>query len=125
MKISEVEPYLIFIILMICAKLAPLNWELYKFWQPMIDNGILLIFLIFMLIRSVNWRWLSKRIVYGLIFMLCINTYSQLFGMSLNLYVNWYVIPVLSITYTITITSTIEIIYKLYLLWKDGKIKFY
>lgn len=125
MKISEVEPYLIFIILLACAKLAPMNWKLFEFWQPIIDNAILLIFLIFMLFRSFNWSWFSKRITYVLIFILLLNTYSKLFGMDSKLYYNWYILPTLSLLYTITITSVPEIIYKLYLLWKNGKIKFY
>lgn len=125
MKISEVEPYLIFIILLVCAKLAPLNWEVYKIWQPIIDNVILLIFLIFMISRSSKWLWLSKRLNYTLIFILLLNTYVQLFGMEINLYIKWYIVPLISFVYTVTITSIIEISYKLYILWKNGKIKFY
>lgn len=125
MKVSEVEPYLIFIILIFCYKLAPLNWEIYTFWQPIIDNLILLIFLLFMAVRSNNWLWLSKRIVYCLIFIIVLNTYSKLFGMDIRLYLKWYFTPLISLVYSISITSIIEISYKLYILWKNGKIKFY
>lgn len=125
MKISEVEPYLIFIILIACYKLAPLNWELYFFWQPIIDNVILLIFLIFMLFRSYSWSWLSKRLVYSLIFILLLNSYTKLFTMEVNLYFKWYIVPLMSLAYAISISSVIEIGYKLYTLWKDGKIKFH
>lgn len=127
MKISEVEPYLIYIILMICSHFALVNWELFKFWQPIIDNGILLVFLLFMVYRSYinNWSWFSKRVNLTLIFILLLNTYSQLFGLDIILYKNCYLIPIISLVFTITIASIPEIIYKLYLLWKDGKTKLY
>lgn len=125
MRISEVEPYLIFLILIICAKLAPLNWELYLFWQPIIDNTILLIFLLFMINRSHSWLWLSKRIVYTLTFIIFLNTYVKLFGMESNIYFKWYIVPLISFIYTSTISSIIEISYKLYILWRNGKNNIY
>lgn len=125
MKLSEVEPYLIFTILIICAKLAPQNWEVFEIWQPIIDNVILLIFLLFMINRSQKWLWLSKRLVYTLVFTLLLNTYVKLFGMDSNIYFKWYIVPLISFIYTTSISSIIEIVYKLYILWKDGKIKFY
>lgn len=127
MKKSEVEPYLIYTILFISIIVAQLNWKLFEFWQPIIDNVILLIFLTFMLIRSyVNkWHWFSKRISFTLIFLLLLNTYVKLFGMDMIYYKNLYFIPLVSLVFTITITSIAETFYKLYLLWKDGKIKLY
>jgi hypothetical protein len=125
MRISEVEPYLIFAIIIACFKVAITNWELYNFWQPIIDNFILLVFLIFMALRSSRWGWLSKRITYCLIFIIILNTYTKLFGMEPILYLIWYSIPLVSLAYSISITSIIEISYKLYILWRNGKIKFY
>lgn len=127
MKKSEVEPYLIYTILFTSVIFGDLNWKLFEFWQPIIDNVILLIFLIFMLVRSYNnkWGWFSNRICLTLIFLLLLNTYSKLFGLDYIYYKNLYLIPLISLVFTITITSISETFYKLYLLWKNGKIKLY
>jgi len=117
--------YIILIIIIFSMKFAVIDWESYVKWREIIDNTILLILLIFMLINSKDWNWFSKRILYSLLFMLLLNTYVTLFGMNLNSYLHWYIIPLLSLVYTMTITSIIKILLKLYSLWKDGKIKLY
>lgn len=117
--------YIIFIVLLGCLKFNSINQQLYEFWQPIIDDFILLILLGFMILNSFKWRWFSKRILYSMIFILILNTYTKLFGMDVDIYFKWYILPLLSIVYTITITTILEICYKLYILWGDGEIKFY
>ena len=127
LRILEVEPHIIFIILLFCFKFMKINIELFYFWQPIIDNFILLIFLVFMLFRSIKlkWSWFSNRIIYSLIFIILLNSYTTLFGMDSKIYINWYIIPLLSLAYVVSTTTILEITYKLYKLWKNGKIKFY
>jgi len=124
-RLGELFIYIILFILILSFNFAKYNWELFLFWQPIIDDIILLVFLIFMVINSSNWNWISKRLLYGLIFILLLNTYGKLFGMNSGIYLNCYIIPVISLVLSLFISYTFKIIYKLYILWKDGKIKFY
>lgn len=123
--LKEGCPYIILAIIIASFKFAYIDFNLYKFWQPIIDDLILLVFLFFIFLNSKNWNWFSKRILYSLIFILFLNTYTKLFGLPTEIYSHWYLIPLLSVTYSLTISITIETTYKLYKLWKDGKIKFY
>lgn len=127
LRILEAEPHIIFVILLFSFKFSTTNYNLFEFWQPIIDNFILLVFLFFCLLKSIKlkWSWFSKRIIYSLLFILLLNTYGQLFGIDLKLYLNWYIIPLLSLAYTISITTIFEITHKLYKLWKNGKINFH
>lgn len=120
--LKKISPYIIFGIVLFSFKFAKNNFELYSFWQPIIDDSITLVFLLFMLLSSIKWDWFTQRIVYALLFLLLLNTYTKLFGMDVVTYLNWYIIPLLSVVYTMTITSSFEISYKLYKLWKNGKI---
>jgi len=117
--IRELIPYKILIILILTCKFA--SSELYLFWQQIIDNFILLLLLISLLIDTKNWHWFSKRIVYSLLFLLILNTYAKLFGLESKFYISWYITPLISMVSAITICSVIEIGYKLYRLWKNGK----
>jgi len=124
-KVGEGIIYIIFIILLLTFKLGNEQLDLYLFWQYIIDNFILLLLLLIILFNSDNWNWFSKRILYSLFFILILNTYSKLFGMDSYIYCHWYIIPLLSLGYSITLSAIFKITYKLYKLWNDGKIKFY
>jgi len=123
--LGELFVYILLFILICSFNFANYNWELYSFWQPIIDDFILLILLIFMVINSSNWNWISKRILYGLIFVLLLNTYGKLFGLDSMIYSRCYIIPIISIVFSLFISYTLKLIYKLYILWKNGKINFY
>lgn len=128
MNLKILSQFSIYIVLLICVlsyKFAVTDWLSYKFWQPLIDDLILLIFLGFTYIHSKKWHWFSKRILYTLTFTFFLNTYAKLFGMDPILYLQWYYIPLLIMIYSLSISSIIEITYKLYTLWKNGKIKFF
>jgi len=118
--LGELFPYIITSILIFSFKFSCKNWNLYLFWQPIIDNVILLMLLIFMLLNSNTWYWISKRLLYGLIFILLLNTYSKLFGLDPVAYYHWYVTPLVAILYSSTIAAIIEVSYKLYTIkkWK-------
>lgn len=112
---------IIFCILLFSYKLIKFDYEFYFKIQPIIDNSILLMLLIFMLLNSKNWLWISKRILYSILLILFLNTYAQLFGLDLETYFRWYYIPILSLVCTITLLSVAEIGYKLYILCKKWK----
>jgi len=118
--LDELCPYIITIILIFSLKLSFSNWELYLFWQCIIDNVILLVLLIFMLLNSNSWFWITKRLLYGLIFILLLNTYSKLFGLDPVAYYHWYVTPLVAVLYSSTIAAVVEISYQLYTMkkWK-------
>jgi len=118
-SIGELCPWIIFIILLFTKKLALDNWDLYLFWQCFIDDIILLILLLFMLINSNTWEWLSKRILYYLILLWFINMYTRLFGLEIDTYLKWYITPLIILTYSITVASIMEVIIGLYKIWKN------
>lgn len=122
---GELYIYLVLLIILTACKFCNINYDLYTFWQPIIDDIILLILLLCILSHSSHWYWFSKRILYSLIFMLFINMYTKLFGMSVIEYTEWYFMPLIVMIYVGTLSTIIEIINKLYTLWRDGKIKFF
>ncbi len=121
---KELLIHIIFIIILFSFTLLSINPNLFLFWQPIIDNLIIFVFLYFIYLNSSKWSWFSKRILYSIIFILFLNTYATLFGIDLSHYIRLYIIPILSVAITIFVTTTAKIINKLYKLWRDGKIKF-
>lgn len=124
-KVGESIIYIIFTILIFSFKFSNEQLELYLFWQYIIDNFILLLLLLIILFNSDTWNWFSKRILYSLFFILILNSYGKLFGMDSYIYCHWYILPLLSLGYSLTLSTIFKITYRLYKLWKDGKIKFY
>lgn len=119
--------YIVLIILIGCFYFASNNWELYEFWKELIDNTILLFLLIIILISSYknNWNFYSQRILYSFIFINILNIYTTLFGMPITEYFRWYFIPLIVMMYVMTFSIVWKIIYTLYKLWENGKIKFF
>lgn len=125
-KISgELCIYPIILIIVGSYYLCIKNYDLFLFWKELIDNAILLILLIFMLLNSSKWHMYSKRLLWSLIFILLVNSYTRLFGMPLLDYLEWYFLPLIITTNIMVITIVCEITYKLYILWKNGKIKLF
>lgn len=112
--IRELHIYLILIILLLCYKFTAVNNELYLFWQPIIDNLILLLFLLGNLFTSKKWSWIGKKIIYTLIIILLINTYAILFGISIEWYSKWYYIPLISSVCSIVLITTMKLIQLIY-----------
>lgn len=117
--LEESFVYIILFILIFSYKLCDYSTNIYLFWKDIIDNCILLVFLLFMLYKSIDWSWFGKRTLYSLILILILNTYGTLFGLDEYFYYKWYKIPLYSMLYVNTIMITSKIIYKLYSLWEE------
>lgn len=122
---GELYPYIILLIIIGSLYFSQVNWEKYLIWKDFIDHIILLIFLVFMCMNSKKWNFYSQRILYSLFIIHFLNTYTILFGMPFDIYFNKYFLILIVTIYVTVVSISIKIIYKLYTLWKNGKIKFY
>lgn len=125
MKSGELFIYIIVLIIIGSLHFCNTNYELFLFWKEIIDNLIYLILFIIIALNSSKWHPFSKRLLWSLIFILLLNSYARLFGMPILDYLNWYTLPLLITSSIMVISTSCELIYKLYILWKNGKIKFF